>query len=74
MVDVKEGGHYTVLPEPIPSLPPVTVFFSFLNTTSYKWATSYKVAEAICRAVPAGTEVHATTSPPTPTGITLTHA
>jgi thiol:disulfide interchange protein DsbA len=57
MVDVKEGEQYTVLPEPIPTLPPVTVFFSFLDKTSYKWATSYKVVESIRRAVPAGTEV-----------------
>jgi hypothetical protein len=35
MLDMEGGEHYTVLPEPIPSLPPVTVF-SFLNKTSYK--------------------------------------
>jgi thiol:disulfide interchange protein DsbA len=57
MVDVKDGEHYTVLPKPISSLPPVTVLFSFLDKTSYKWATSYKVVESIRHAVPAGTEV-----------------
>jgi thiol:disulfide interchange protein DsbA len=75
---VKEGEHYTVLPEPILSLPPVTVFFSFLNETSYKWATSYRVVEAIRRAVPAGTEVlryHVSFDPyGWGSGVTLTHA
>lgn len=78
MVDVKEGEHYTVLPEPIPILPPVTVFFSFLDKTSYKWAVFYKVVEAIRRAVPAGTEVsryHVSFDPyGWGSGVTLTHA
>jgi len=78
MVDVKAGEHYTVLPKPIPSLPPVTVFFSFLDKTSYKWATSYQVVEAIRRAVPAGTEVtryHVSFDPyGWGSGVTLTRA
>jgi len=78
MVDVKEGEHYSILSQPIPSLPPVTVFFSFLDKQSYKWATSYQVVEAVRRAVPAGTEVARYHVPLDPlgwgSGITLTHA
>jgi protein dithiol oxidoreductase (disulfide-forming) len=47
------------LPQPLKGSPPsVIVFFSFLDHTSYLWATQKGVASNIRRSLPAGTEVH----------------
>lgn len=57
MATLTEGTQFTSLSPPVPHLPPVVVFFSFLDKRSYAWATRYKIVESIRHAVPAGTEV-----------------
>lgn len=50
---------YSTLPTPIKGTPPpVIVFFSFLDETSYQWTTVDHVTQNIRRSLPAGTEVH----------------
>jgi protein dithiol oxidoreductase (disulfide-forming) len=52
------SGGYTTLQQPLKGLPPVVVFFSFLDQTSYNWATKYRVVQRIRKSLPKGTEVH----------------
>lgn len=50
---------YSTLPTRIKGTPPpVIVFFSFLDETSYLWTTKNRVTQNIRRSLPAGTEVH----------------
>lgn len=50
---------YSTLPDPIKGTPPpVIVFFSFLDETSYHWTTKDRVTQNIRKSLPGGTEVH----------------
>jgi len=49
---------YTILHQPLKGIPPVVVFFSFLDQRSYYWATQYQVVQRIRKSLPKGTEVH----------------
>jgi len=78
MASNNDSTGYTTLSQPIKYLPPVVVFFSLLDHTSYDWATKYQVVEHVRRAVPKGVDVHryhvSTVEPPAfDIGATLTH-
>jgi len=73
------SAQFLTLPHPLKGTPPVIVFFSFLDHTSYDWATKYHVVQTIRKSVPKGTEVHryhvsTVERPNFDIGPTLTHA
>jgi thiol:disulfide interchange protein DsbA len=75
----RPSEQFTTLPNPLKGTPPVIVFFSFLDHTSYDWATKYQVVQSIRKSVPKGTEVHryhvsTVERPSFDIGPTLTHA
>ncbi|KAK5203037.1 hypothetical protein LTR41_011224 [Exophiala xenobiotica] len=57
MTNLSEQSRGTPLESPVSSLPPVTVFFSFLDKRSFAWITTHKIVESIRHGLPAGTKV-----------------
>lgn len=53
----QRNEHYTEISNPLKQAPPVIVFFSFLDSTSYTWANKDQVAMTIRRHVPSGTTI-----------------
>lgn len=52
-----EEDQYTELRPAVSRLPPVVVFFSFLDKRSFMWMAQQKIVESLRHALPAGTEV-----------------
>jgi protein dithiol oxidoreductase (disulfide-forming) len=57
MTTLIEANQFTSLSPAIPYLPPVVIFFSFLDKRSFAWVTQHKIVESLRHALPAGTEV-----------------
>lgn len=55
--DYKKGEHYIEADDTIKQMPPVVVFFSFLDRTSRDWAVKHQIAGTIRRHIPQGTQV-----------------